>query len=297
MRLSLSVVSNDGDLQTGKASQITIQLSVDGAAFTTAALTVTEIGSGYYYVDIPSSSLACQQNVLIRSSCANCQDSVFEYVPDTSTLTAADIASSVWTYGDPVNESATRTDFRTLAGDSTHEAIPFTTITNNVWGRSGSDTTSRTLTTNIGQVVWNYGHTSTTPLTDRTVKLNSLAVGMDAIATEAYIDYAMLAGAGTGDGTGDSSVDARAVVTALGSIENKINVLPDTIWGRGDGDTDSRTLTSVVDLGIASEETVRILLGSNASTETGVGIKDVDGNTTLSLSVTRDSNKHIISIK
>ena len=292
VRLNLLIISHDGEPQIGKTNQITIQLSVDGSPFSTTSLTVTEIGNGCYYVDIPDSSLTCQYNVLIRATCPDCQETLFEYQPDTSPISASELATAVWNYGDPVNVNDSRTGFRTLVGDSTHEAVPLSDITNNVWGRSSNDTNSRTLTTNIGQVVWNYGNSSTTPITDRTVLLSSLIVGADTIASEAYIDSAISSG-----GSGEDGGSSEEVIGALESIEDKIDALPTEIWGRQEGDSTSRTLTSVVDLGIASEELIKILLGQNENVGTVLNVKDIENYTTLSLAVTRDANNKIISIK
>lgn len=91
MRISFMLISQEGVPQTGKAA--TIQLSVDGAAFTTSNIPANETGAGCYYADIPESSLNCQYNVLIRVTSESCQDTIFEYQPE---LTAEEIAAAVW---------------------------------------------------------------------------------------------------------------------------------------------------------------------------------------------------------
>ena len=91
MRISFMLISQEGVPQTGKTA--TIQLSVDGAPFVASNVTVNETGAGCYYADIPASALNCQYNVLIRVTSEGCQDTIFEYRPES---TADEIADAVW---------------------------------------------------------------------------------------------------------------------------------------------------------------------------------------------------------
>lgn len=93
MRISFMLISQEGVPQTGKTA--TIQLSVDGAPFVNSNVVSSETGAGCYYADIPSSSLVCQYNVLIRVIANDCQDTIFEYTPEG---TFDGIADAVWNY-------------------------------------------------------------------------------------------------------------------------------------------------------------------------------------------------------
>lgn len=157
------------------------------------------------------------------------------------------------------------------------------------------------------------------------VTLGSLTVGIGAtpsdantIASKSFITSTITTSGGSGGYN-----DGQAPITeALSSIEEAIQALPDVIWGRDQndvesrtltsleglgiaddvwgrvtGDTSSRTLTTVAGLGIASEDTVKMLVGQNNSTQAALGVKDIDGNTSISLVVARDSNNQILSIK
>lgn len=254
LRVPLSIVSDAGVLQTGKAEQAVIQLSVDGAMFTTADLTVTEIGSGYYYVDIPDTDLVCTKNVLIRCSCDGCQDTTFEYTPDSGGgegggLTAAD----VWNYYDRA---------LTASVDVTPDSI------NSIQsGLSHFDPSINTVT------------------------LGSKNIGSDKIATESYINNILI------NSEGGEPANPGLIIAAIQELSTKIDTLPKEIWGRESEDNTSRTLTSIVGLGIASEATVKGLIGQNTNFGNSLGIKDNNGNTTVSLTVTIDANNQIISIR
>lgn len=314
VRLNLLIISHDGEPQIGKTNQITIQLSVDGAPFSTTSLTATEIGNGCYYVDIPDSSLTCQYNVLIRATCPDCQDTVFEYRPDTE-LDTNSIASAVWTYTngeeDP-SESRTLTAAggdgsltaaevwryhdRTLTSGNIHVNAPTAQeIANKVWERRGGDTTSRTLTEpvtvsadSIASIQSGLSHFDPD---FSTVTLGSINVGSEKIATESYVNSVLV------NGEWDDTVNPGLIAAAIQALSTKIDTLPKEIWGRGSGDTTSRTLTTVAGLGIAADNTVRTLIGENNSTGNSLAVKDVEGNTTISFVVTLDSNNQIISIR
>lgn len=170
------------------------------------------------------------------------------------------------------------------------------------------------------------------------VTLGSLTVGIGAtpsdtntIASKSFITSTITTSGGS-SGHNDTQVPTpeaqegsssdSSIAEALSSIEEAIQALPDVIWGRGQndvesrtltsleglgiaddvwgrvtGDTSSRTLTTVAGLGIASEDTVKMLVGQNNSTQAALGVKDIDGNTSISLVVARDSNNQILSIK
>lgn len=314
MRVSFTLVSDNGVPQTGKASTVTVELSVDGAAFSTLSVTVTETGHGCYYINVPDSSLACTHNVLIRVSATGCQDTVFEYRPDTEIDTNS-IASAVWTYTngeeDP-SESRTLTAAggdgsltaaevwryhdRTLTSGNIHVNAPTAQeIANKVWERRGGDTTSRTLTEpvtvsadSIASIQSGLSHFDPD---FSTVTLGSVNVGSEKIATESYVNSVLV------NGEWDDTVNPGLIAAAIQALSTKIDTLPKEIWGRGSGDTTSRTLTTVAGLGIAADNTVRTLIGENNSTGNSLAVKDVEGNTTISFVVTLDSNNQIISIR
>lgn len=174
---------------------------------------------------------------------------------------------------------------------------------------------------------------STTAVTlgSLTVGIGATPSDANTIASKSFITSTITTSGGS-SGHNDTQVPTpeaqegassdSSIAEALSSIEEAIQALPDVIWGRDQndvesrtltsleglgiaddvwgrvtGDTSSRTLTTVAGLGIASEDTVKMLVGQNNSTQAALGVKDIDGNTSISLVVARDSNNQILSIK
>lgn len=303
LRVPLSIVSDAGVLQTGKASQATIYLSVDGATFTATELTITEIGSGYYYVDIPDTDLVCSYNVLIRCSCAGCQDTTFEYTPDSGSSGGGLTAADVWNYGNTTGIPLTG---RTITGPVSVESSSIASIRE---GLSTFNALSDVIYVNAAQAA---AFSAVTPAVDITtlsadvaaikartdnfpLDITSLLSGLSTFDPET--DTVILGSLTVGTDTLASSDDIGALSTGISALTNTIDTLPGVIWGRESGDSSSRTLTSVSNLGLASEDLVRTAIGDNTSTGSALDVNDVDGAVSVSLTVTRDSNNKIINIK
>lgn len=115
MKIPFTLVDNNGNLVTGQAEEVVIQISKDCCCFYTLDVEVNEIGHGCYYTNIPSRELNCQDNVIIRITADNCQDTVLEYTPAN---TPAAIAKAVW-------EAQNRT--LTSLNTGSTKAVPFVT--------------------------------------------------------------------------------------------------------------------------------------------------------------------------
>ena len=90
--------TTDGSLLTGQAANITVYLSIDGAAFSTSTNAAQEIGRGAYKVTLTSAEAAFQ-TLLYAPVCTGAQNNILikEADPVMPTVpTASDNAAAVW---------------------------------------------------------------------------------------------------------------------------------------------------------------------------------------------------------
>ena len=88
----------DGTPMTGQAANVTVYLSIDGAAFTASTNAAAEIGRGAYKVTLTSAETAFQ-TLLYAPVCTGAQSNIYQLdaAPVMPTVpTAADNATAVW---------------------------------------------------------------------------------------------------------------------------------------------------------------------------------------------------------
>lgn len=89
--------TTDGSPITGASPTVTI--SKDGGAFTAATNIPSEIGNGYYYVDLTTAETTVTNNVIIRATATGAQPTAVVWEPEQAmptVPTAADNATAVW---------------------------------------------------------------------------------------------------------------------------------------------------------------------------------------------------------
>lgn len=116
--------TTDGALMTGQAANVTVYLSIDGAAFSASTNAAQEIGHGAYKVALTNAE-AAYTRLLYNPVCTGAQSNIYQLDVDT-TPTAAQNAAAVWDAQDKIVAINT-TQAATLA-----TAAALTTVGNNV---------------------------------------------------------------------------------------------------------------------------------------------------------------------
>ena len=95
--------TTDGSPITGATPSVTI--SKDGGAFTAATNSPSEIGNGYYYINLTDAETTVTYNVVIRATATGAQPTAVVWEPEQAipnVPTAADNATAVWGAQDKV---------------------------------------------------------------------------------------------------------------------------------------------------------------------------------------------------
>ena len=87
--------TTDGSLMTGQASNVTVYLSIDGAAFSTSTNAAQEIGRGAYKVTLTSAE-ASFQTLLYAPVCTGAQSNIYQLDAAPTIPSASDNATAVW---------------------------------------------------------------------------------------------------------------------------------------------------------------------------------------------------------
>ena len=87
--------TSDGSLMTGQAANVTVYLSIDGAAFTASTNSAAEIGRGSYKLTLTSAEAAFS-TLLYAPVCTGAQSNIYQLDAAPAIPTASDNAQAVW---------------------------------------------------------------------------------------------------------------------------------------------------------------------------------------------------------
>lgn len=115
--------TSDGSPITGAAPTVTI--SKDGAAFAAATNSPSEIGNGYYYVDLTTAETTVTNNVIVRATATGAQPTAVVWEPEQD-LTGLATAAALTTVGDNVSAVKAKTDNLPASPAATGDAMTLT---------------------------------------------------------------------------------------------------------------------------------------------------------------------------
>lgn len=192
--------TTDGALLTGQAANVTVYLSIDGAAFTASTNAAQEIGRGAYKVTLTSAE-AVFQTLLYAPVCTGAQSNIYQLDAAPAIPTAADNATAVWGAAQKV-VTIDSTQAETLA-----TAAALATVGDNV-------SAVKTKTDNLPATPAATGDAMTlTSAYDAAKTASQFDASTDAVT----IDSASVAAVQSGLSTFDPSTDAVIIATAQAS--------------------------------------------------------------------------------